>query len=461
MSTFRIILPAIAACLGPGLHAQELIPNPSFEEITACPTFASMLGHAAPWSNPTAGTPELYHACAPNGSYAGVPLNYSGGFQHPRTGDGFAGIFVYREGIADMREYIMAPLLEPLEAGVCYSFSMYVNAADDHELACDGIGARFTVGPVSSGTGSVLPLEPHIDHPQGILIDDTLGWTLVSGSYVAAGGEDHVVIGNFRNDAATVSAMLNPGVWYTGTAYLLIDDVSLVRSDAAGLDLGPDTLLCGGASLVLDATLPGATSTTWNDGWEGPVRTVTTAGTYVATVHFGECSVSDAIVVGTAPEPLIDLGPDQNICAGLHTLLIADVHGDDALVWDDGSTAPERTISGPGVYHATVTNACGSATDSIVITSEECPDGIHLPNAFTPDGDALNDGFAPVFDARLWDVAYTIHDRWGHTVFEGRDGMIWTGDGVPIGVYVVKVNARSRIAEANDRELWGHVVLLR
>ena len=441
--------------------AQNLVPNPGFEAITSCPTFASMLGNAAPWTNPTAGTPELFHACAPSGDYAGVPRNYSNGFQWPRTGDGYAGIFVYRTGISEMREYIMAPLLEPLEAGVCYSFSMYVNAANDHELVCDGVGAHFSVGPVVSGSASALPLEPHIDHPQGTLINDTLGWTLVSGSYVATGGEDHVVIGNFRNDANTLSTMYNPGSWYAQTAYLLIDDVSLVRSELAELDLGPDTVLCEGASLELDATIPGATSTLWSDGITTPIRGVTTTGIYSVTVQVGACSASDEILIQAAPLPTVDLGADRTICAGLHEVILAHAVGHDQLVWDDGSTSIERTVEAPGVYAITASNACGSVTDQVRVDLEDCPEGIYLPNAFTPDGDGLNDAFAPVFDARLWAVSFSIYDRWGRMIHNSPVGQAWKAEEVPLGVYITHLKAQHMVNGSAHHERHGHVSILR
>lgn len=458
---FRTIIIAILLPVTPDITGQNLVPNPGFEGFTSCPTFASMLGNAAPWTNPTLGTPELFHACAPSGDYAGVPANSSGGYQWPRTGDGYAGIFVYRTATPEMREYIMTPLLEPLEAGVCYTFRMFVNAANDHELVCDGVGARFTVGPISAASGSVLPMEAHIDHPQGVLINDTLGWTEVSGSYVANGGEDHVVIGNFRNDAQTTAVMFNPGVWYTQTAYLLIDDVSLVRSELPDLDLGADTLLCDGASLLLDATIAGATSTSWSDGVTAAVRTVTTPGTYQVTVSLGACSVSDAITIDASPLPTLDLGPDLALCQGLEGTLSARIQHTDGFMWEDGSDQLARSIRGPGVFRAMAFNDCGSIVDSVIVELEDCPESIYLPNAFTPNGDAFNDGFAPVFDARIWQVDYRIHDRWGRIVHESPEGDAWTALDIPNGVYVVDLHARSRTYPLQEQRSRGHVVVLR
>lgn len=457
----RIIPVQLLITLSTVASAQNLVPNPSFESITSCPTFASMLDHAAPWTNPTLGTPELFHACAPSGDYAGVPANSSGGYQWPRTGDGFAGIFVYRTAIPEMREYIMAPLLEPLEAGVCYTFRMFVNAANDHELVCDGVGARFTVGPISATSGTVLPMEPHIDHPMGVLINDTLNWTEVSGSYVASGGEDHVVIGNFRTDAQTAAAMFNPGVWYTQTAYLLVDDVSLVRSELPDLDLGADTLLCDGASLLLDATVPGATSTMWSDGITDVIRTVSTIGTYEVTVSIGACSVSDTITIDASPLPMIDLGPDLALCRGLEGTLSARVQHADEFLWDDGSTRLERTLREPGIHRATAFNVCGSTTDSVLVELEDCPESIYVPNAFTPNGDSFNDGFAPVFDARIWQVDFRIHDRWGRLIHQSPEGGAWSAMDTPAGVYVVDLHARSRTRPVQEQRSRGHVVVVR
>lgn len=449
-----ISIPLLQAVLG-----QNLVPNPSFEEVTSCPTFASMLDTAAPWFNPTQGSPELFHACSGNGAFAGVPMNYSGGYQEPRTGSGFAGIYVFRGDNSNMREYIEVPLLEPLEAGACYTFSMFVNAANDTELVCDGVGVHFSAGALEMNTWQVLPVMAHIEHPAGVLINDTLAWTEVSGNHMASGGEDHLVIGNFRDDASTTWSMFNPGVWYPNMSYLLVDDVSLVRNEVNDIDLGPDTLLCAGASITLNADAPSATAVLWSDGSTEPVRTIDEAGPYAVTVQFGACSASDEIVVTTAPEPWIELGPDLPLCPGLALILASDANG--PLIWDDGSTASTRSVSAPGIHRATTSNACGMATDSVTVFTEDCPEGIYLPNAFSPNGDDINDGFAPVFDARLWQIHYSIFDRWGRSIFESEDGLVWDARTAPIGVYAVQLTAHSLTTGGTDRDITGHVLLVR
>jgi hypothetical protein len=59
-------------------------------------------------------------------------------------------------------------------------------------------------------------------------LTNSTGWTLVSGIFLASGGEDHITIGSFHDDAST-STVPGPGVW-PGGAYYYIDDVSVELS---------------------------------------------------------------------------------------------------------------------------------------------------------------------------------------------------------------------------------------
>ena len=189
---------------------QNLVPNESFESNTSCPTFASQLDLAAPWYNPTTGTPEYYNACATAASYASVPNNLLGGFQPARTGQAYTGIYVYRTDIPQMREYMEIPLSAPLEAGQCYHFEMYVNLHNSFQMAVDGVGAYFSAGPIGSTNVSVLPYTPQVQNPAGNILSDTLNWTLVSGYFTAEGGEDYLTIGNFKKDDASKWENVSP-----------------------------------------------------------------------------------------------------------------------------------------------------------------------------------------------------------------------------------------------------------
>ncbi|MCB0792126.1 MAG: gliding motility-associated C-terminal domain-containing protein [Flavobacteriales bacterium] len=443
------------------LIAQNLVPNPSFEQVTSCPSFASQLDHATPWTNPTLGTPELYHGCAPLSSYVSVPFNTTGGFQYARTGQGYAGLYTWRTDIPNMREYAEVQLLSPLQAGTCYRVTMYVNMPNDHPYACDGFGAHFSTNPIGASNGQVLPYPAHVENPTGQLLTDTAGWTMISGVYTAAGGEQYLTIGNFRNDAATQTLQVNSGTWYTTSAYLLVDDVS-VEPLVLDLDLGPDTLLCTTDQLLLDATTPGATYL-WSDGSTGPTLLAAHAGTYWARVSIGGCSVSDTLVITGGGPPEVDLPRDVFLCPGATTVLDATFPGSTVL-WSDGDTSAARVVEMPGVYAVTVTNACGSRHAEAEVHAEICACIPYLPNAFTPNGDGINDRVHPLFRCAGGAVRWAVYDRWGSLAFDAEDGsMEWDGTigGVPVpaGVYVWQAHVQGT---ANDDGLYmGHVMLIR
>jgi gliding motility-associated-like protein len=443
------------------LAAQNLVPNPSFEQVTSCPTFASQLDHAAPWFNPTQGTPELYHGCAEPQSYVSVPWNTTGGYQYAHAGEAYAGVFTWRTDVENMREYAEVELTSPLQAGTCYKVGFYANMPNDHPYACDGIGAHFSVGPITSNNGYVLPYTADIANPDGALITDTAGWTLISGVYTAAGGETHITLGNFKNDASTQTLQIATGVWYQTSAYLLLDDVS-VEPLVLELDLGPDTLICDGGTLLLDATQPDA-QYLWNDGSIGATLLATQPGTYWAQVTLGACTISDTMVISGGLPPDLRLADDTTLCEGATLVLDASTPGA-SIVWMDGDTLPVRTVQAPGTYSVTATNMCGSTNASMTVSTEVCACVPFLPNVFTPNGDGINELIGPIFHCGTGTIDWTIYDRWGLLVFSGKGSdLSWDGKKngreVPDGVYVWR--ARVNFPRDPDEQYIGHITLLR
>lgn len=456
--TRSIFLISIFCLVYSSSFAQNLVPNMSFETYTTCPGFASELDKAAPWFNPNSGTPELFHACASWGSYVSVPATATGGYQLARTGDGFAGMYVFRSDVANMREYIEVPLSSPLIAGECYYFEMHVNHPNDHELTCDGIGVRFSQGLLSPLTnGGLMGLPAHIENDPGTLLSDTLGWMTVFGDYVAQGGEDHLVIGNFKDDANTVWSVLQSNVWYTSSAYLYVDDVSLVATFMV-VDLGPDTLLCDGNNILLNSGNPGADHL-WSDGSTNETLLVSSSGEYWVEASYGTCSTSDTILIQFENIPIADLGVDKELCPEHEIILNSGVGLNDDILWNNGSTTPDITVTIAGEYWVQATNVCGSSSDSIMILNGECLDHVFIPNSFSPNGDGINDFFYPVYDSNVQEITLEIFDRWGSLV-QTVSSEPWNGASngkeLPNGVYAWKMHSTLKGIEARI----GHVTLI-
>jgi gliding motility-associated-like protein len=141
--------------------------------------------------------------------------------------------------------------------------------------------------------------------------------------------------------------------------------VSLLQP-VPSLDLGPDTAICSGEPLLLFINTPGV-NILWPDGSSSSQFSVPGPGLFYATI-FNECGQSyDTILVNALPEiPALDLGTDQSLCPGeLITLSpgIADVN----YLWQDGSTNSSYQTNTEESIILTITNECGSNTDTLEI----------------------------------------------------------------------------------------------
>lgn len=66
--------------------------------------------------------------------------------------------------------------------------------------------------------------------------------------------------------------------------------------------------------------------------------------------------------------PIVDLGADTTLCDNLLLMLDAG-NSASSFLWSGGATSQVLdSINAPGVYHVTVTNACGSSNDSILVS---------------------------------------------------------------------------------------------
>lgn len=242
-----------------------------------------------------------------------------------------------------------------------------------------------------------------------------------------------------------------------------------VAGDSVFFELGPpDTAICQGETLLLDATSSSATYQ-WNTGAQTPTLTVE-EGFYSVTVTKTDtfCIADGQINISTIPLPRLDLGPDTTLCEGQSVLLKADFTFGE-LRWQDGSTTDSLRASHTGVYELTVFNECGAATDAVRVNIESCREA-YLPDAFSPNDDGRNDRFFVQDGGDVHSVLLLrIFDRWGDLVFEAKDmpsndaSMGWDGrfKGEPMnpGVYTYYAEIAFRDGAVERRQ--GEVMLVR
>jgi OmpA-OmpF porin, OOP family len=191
------------------------VPNPGFETYSSCPTGFSQLFQATPWNDPNTGTSDAYNQCSPGGfPSVNVPAN-TFGYQNAHGGVGYAGVLM--QNFNDYREYLQAPLTSSLVAASTYYVEFWVSLSDTSNGATDRLGAHFSNGPISVGNFLPLAGTPQVESPVNVYLNDTDNWMKVSGTFVAAGGENHNQIGNFHDDATTniqPMASAYPGINY-------------------------------------------------------------------------------------------------------------------------------------------------------------------------------------------------------------------------------------------------------
>lgn len=211
-----------------GAHTQNLVPNPSFENYSLCPNSPDQLDRCLSWVNPSVTSPEYMHACA--SSIVDVPSNLWGSQQGYGPSNAYAACVCYRAG-NEFREYVQVKLTSPLAAGSDYAISFRVSLADKSTWMIADLGAHLSASAVSSATGNNIPVTPQIANSATSILSDASGWTQISGTYTATGGEEWITLGNFKNNANTNAQSRSGSIIY---AVYYFDDVRVEKISSGG-----------------------------------------------------------------------------------------------------------------------------------------------------------------------------------------------------------------------------------
>ena len=198
----------------------------------------------------------------------------------------------------------------------------------------------------------------------------------------------------------------------------LTEEIAVSFIQEMPIELGADTILCPGDTLVLDVTQPGSLYQ-WQDATTNPVKRITSSGLYSVTVTTPCKIFEDDIDVTFIPPIDFDLGPDTFFCAS-QILLDASTAGFASYSWQDGNPSPFYFVNAPGTYSVSVYNQCEEIVDEIEVKECEVCE-VYFPNVFSPNFDGFNDTFGPMSDCPLLDFQMIIFDRWGNLLYETTD----------------------------------------
>ena len=239
-------------------EAQNLVPNGSFEFFENCPAGLGLTPGSRPidwysWNQ----SPDYFNSCAgeigQSDTLVDIPMN-GFGYQYPAEGTAYCGLrtFSVQSGY---REHIGCMLNEELVVGQTYYLSFRSNLAMwgnyfGPTRAANNLGMLFTMGSNAWDGNYEEPFAfrnyAHLYDP--VVNTDTVGWTLVSGSFIADSAYQYLVLGNFFEDQYTDTLhVVNSN---SLGAYYFVDDVRVCATqdcaDQTGLYTSTPIVLSSG-----------------------------------------------------------------------------------------------------------------------------------------------------------------------------------------------------------------------
>lgn len=251
----------------------------------------------------------------------------------------------------------------------------------------------------------------------------------------------------------------------------------LLTNDTMRLELGPDSTICSGTTVMLLPQTNNATNVfNWtpvnglNDATiKNPIARPRDTVKYYLTAKWGACQRTDSITINVKPSPAAFAGNDTTAVIGSPHQLFAT--GGSNYSWSPSANLNNPLISNPIAtlfnntqFRVTVTNGYGCTGFAYINIKVYLGPTYYIPTAFTPNNDGLNDilKFIPV---GIGETNYfRVFNRWGNLVFQsskwenGWDGK-HNGTEAPLGMYVWFIKGKDKDGRAI--EMKGTVTLVR
>lgn len=273
----------------------------------------------------------------PDASFCNTSINLGFNVAQPNS------TYLWSNGVTNPQYVITAAGLYWVEvSNICGS-------ARDTIVVFNGLAPAVQLGPDQNGciTGMNIPLNA--GNP-----GTTYAWSTGS-----------------TNQSITVT---QPGTYWvnvTNPCGTGSDTVVVTAVNPPLVNLGPDTILCNAAAYTLDASFPGATYS-WNTGVTAPQLTVNTDGLYTVTVTNSCGNVSDNVQVTFVNTPAVNLGADKSLCGPQGVTLDAGP-GMSSYTWSVPGNTQTISVNTPGTYWVEVQNACGTASDTVLVSLASVP----------------------------------------------------------------------------------------
>lgn len=373
--------------------AQNLVPNPSFEDKQNCPGSFGQIAcplttppfptTVTDWISAVPNSPDYYNACS-GSIYASIPVNYHG--NHPaRTGSAYVGIVGFSGHPSNgpsgcYFEYVECKLTQPLQAGSTYIVSCYVQLASRKDtpaavnlVAMKQLGAFLSNIRVDNYSTPINYTPTHLTQTNGAFMSSETNWQYISGEYTATGGEEWLTLGwfnynnqnpAFQNVYPTTTLPNTPNI-----SYYLIDDVSVIKKPSCDTVYNyTDTVLCNSNSLpiTLNSTYTDAsTQYSWSNGGNSISTNASIVGKYWCIATNG-CNLT----VDTFNIYLNDdkhYGSTDTLICSPDSITLSTRDNALSYLWSTGDTTHTISPTKYGSYWCTTQVGCSQYIDTIIL----------------------------------------------------------------------------------------------
>ena len=202
----RLAVLLVAALAAPCIHAQNLVPNPSFEEVADgtkekdIKSFGLVDDVTLNWSGATDVSPDLFMVREKESKVTAPCNDY--GHQDPQKGSFYAGFRAYSKSPKLKRSYLQVKLTEKLVKNQQYCVSFDLSLADLSRYAVPDIGAILSDRKIERGGTAPIVQKPDVQHKSNKSMVYMDGWETVCGTFTGTGEEEYLILGCFGGDAS-------------------------------------------------------------------------------------------------------------------------------------------------------------------------------------------------------------------------------------------------------------------
>jgi gliding motility-associated-like protein len=459
--------------------AQNLFPNPGFEEYSQCPDKLSQSKRCKSWDGWAWNTPDYYNCGYYEQDFTGTA------YATPYSGTGVMGfVNISNESssggqLGTYTEGIVCRLVQPLKAGHNYRLHFHFAIASQGVAADPNFGEELAFGfyfynknsrPEWNGTGKGT-WKANSFTPQASVVTSMIDTFDRYQEFTFCITPTEDCDSAFLGGVSTPKTNELPSRAY----YFNLDDISLVEQpDTALLASVSEDSICRNTCITLNTTdtnrisgltwfAPGAS---FDTSKKLPLRLCyDEAGLFplsITIMRNGSCAAfkwEDSILVKAPPQPYL---PDTSLCPGQVLTVDFRSYADSRVLWSDGDTAHLKIFKTSGQYSVNFeTSGCSSTQAFNLNVREYCAGEISVPTAFTPNGDGINDVFHVLSVYPLENFSIRIYNRWGQSVFYNTNAKAgWDGHKADVGTYFYMISYQHPVSKEIIK-LKGDVALIR